>query len=80
MLEDEYPVTSLCWAAGVSRSAYYKWKKSRYDISKREKENKKIEELIIKINEKYNGTYGVKRLCSYNERAWSKINNKEPKL
>ena len=51
MLEDEYPVTSLCWAAGVSRSAYYKWKKSRYDISKREKENKKIEELIIKINE-----------------------------
>ena len=40
MLEDEYPVTSLCWAAGVSRSAYYKWKKSRYDISKREKENR----------------------------------------
>lgn len=77
MLEDEYSVTSLCWAAGVSRSAYYKWKKSRYDISKREKENKKIEELIIEINERYNGTYGVRRLCSYiNSNTEFKVNHK----
>ena len=65
MLEKEYPVTSLCWAAGVSRSAYYKWKKRKDSTSLRKQENRKIEKLIIEINEKYNGTYGVKRLCSY---------------
>ncbi|WP_462427354.1 IS3 family transposase [Fusobacterium varium] len=61
----------------MSRSAYYKWKKSRYDVSKREKENKKIEELIIEINERYNGTYGVRRLCSYiNSNTEFKVNHK----
>ncbi len=77
MLEKEYSVTSLCWVAEISRSAYYKWKKNKDNIGKREEENKKIEELIMKINEKYNGTYGVKRLCSYiNNNTEYKVNHK----
>ena len=77
MLEDEYSVTSLCWVAGVSRSAYYKWKKRKGSTSQREEENRKIEELIIEINEKYNGTYGVSRLCSYiNSNTEFKVNHK----
>ena len=43
MLEDEYPVTSLCWAAGVSRSAYYKWKKRKDDTSLRKQENRRAD-------------------------------------
>lgn len=67
----------LCKLAGVSRSGYYKWKKSREYPSKRKLENEILEILIKNIYNNCGGTYGVRRMCLYiNREVPFKVNHK----
>jgi transposase InsO family protein len=55
-----FPVEKMCKVLRLSRSSYYSWKNR--EPSKREKENKMLEEMIVEIHLKSRGTYGSPRI------------------
>ena len=56
-----YEVSELCEALGVSRSAYYRWR--RGDPSLRQQQDQRHKEAILQLYEKSAGRYGrIERL------------------
>lgn len=64
-----YSVLSLCKAANVNRSSFYKWKNK--SINKNSYINQQITELILKAYSESKGTYGTERLHLYVKRYMS---------
>ena len=61
-LQDEYDVKSLCLAADVSRSGYYRWRSKQQRNTLHEIENQQILEKAKKVYEESRGTYGYRRI------------------
>lgn len=73
--ERKSPITSLCKAAGISRSAYYKWLDRK--PGKNEQLNEKICVLIKEIYEELDGILGYRQMTmNLNNEHHLKINEK----
>jgi putative transposase len=58
--EERYPVSFMCEMLEVSRQGYYAWVKR--EPSKRQLDDEKLTELIIKIHVENEGRYGIDRI------------------
>ena len=58
---DEYAVSSLCEALGVSRSAYYAWRRNEYGVRRREESC--LKPLIRSIFWEHGRRYGARRIA-----------------
>lgn len=58
---DEYAVSSLCEALGVSRSAYYAWRRNEYSVRRREESC--LKPLIRSIFWEHGRRYGARRVA-----------------
>jgi len=58
---DEYPVSSLCESLGVSRSAYYAWR--RNECSVRRREDSCLKPLIRSVFWEHRRRYGARRIA-----------------
>ncbi len=58
----KYVVSRLCILLGISRSAYYAWKKHK--PSQREQNNQALIGHIRRVYKKYRKTYGSPRVCA----------------
>jgi putative transposase len=77
-LSYKYIIRKLCVIAEVSRSGYYKWKKRKEIITKKDILDLKIKELLLEAHIKYKGIYGRLRLCTYvNSNLNFRVNHKK---
>ena len=70
----DYPLVQLCRALEVSRSGYYRWRKS--PVSARQSANLQLAQQVKAIYEAKKGAYGSPRVTQELRRAGEKCNHK----
>lgn len=61
-LEDEFPVSILCEALGMSRSAYYTWRQDEFSLRRRE--DNRLMPTIRSVFKEHRRRYGARRIAA----------------
>jgi putative transposase len=69
-----YPITDLCAALGLSRSAYYAWLKRQ--AGPRQRQNQSLQLLIKSVFREFKGTYGSPRITGELKQRGHRCNRK----
>ncbi|KAA8946760.1 IS3 family transposase, partial [Mycobacterium sp.] len=80
MIEAEkasYPITRMCELLEVSRSGYYKWRKSR-DVGPTPAQQRRAEldALVAESHKASDGVYGAPRICADLRAAGQRVSRK----
>ncbi|WP_319962306.1 IS3 family transposase [Virgibacillus natechei] len=77
-LTSTFSVTGLCIIASVSRSGFYKWRnRQNQSLTRKQKEDEHIKDLIVHFDHLFNHTYGYPRLTEeINDIHFKKVNHK----